>query len=71
MQAKNWIGVAVAETLGLDLEKRHEKAKAKAIVKQWIETDVLRLDQFMSKRHGREVPVVIAGTIITREEAGL
>ena len=47
------------------------KAKAKAIVKQWIETDVLRIDQYMSKRHGREVPVVIAGTIITREEAGL
>ena len=53
------------------MEKKHEKAKIRAIVKQWLETDVLRVDQFYDKRQAREVPVVAVGTWITGEEAGL
>ena len=71
VRAKNWIGVAVAKTLKLDLDKKHEKAKARAIAKKWLENDVLRHSTWLSKRDGREVPVVIVGEWITREEAGL
>ena len=71
VQAKMWVGVAVAEVLDLDVEKKHEKAKIRAIVKQWLETDVLRVDQFYEKRQAREVPVISVGTWITGEEAGL
>ena len=71
VRAKNWIGVAVAKTLKLDLDKKHEKAKARAIAKKWLDTDVLRHSAWLSKRDGREVPVVIVGEWITREEAGL
>ena len=71
VRAKNWIGAAVAKVLDLDLDKKHEKARAKAVAKQWLETDVLRHSTWLSKRDGREVPVVIVGEWITREEAGL
>jgi hypothetical protein len=71
VQAKMWVGLAVAEALDLDVEKKHEKAKIRAIVKQWLETDVLRLEQFYAKRQAREVQVVSVGTWITGEEAGL
>ena len=71
VRAKNWVGNAAADVLDLDLEKPHEKARAKAIVKKWLDTDVLRAEAWPSKRDGREVPVVVVGTWITREEAGL
>lgn len=71
VRAKNWIGVAVASVLDLDLDKKHEKAKVRAVAKKWLETDVLRHSTWLSKRDGREVPVVIVGEWISREEAGL
>ena len=71
VQAKMWVGSAVAEALSLDVEKKHEKAKIRAIVKQWLETDVLRVEQFYDKRQAREVQVVSVGAWITGEEAGL
>ena len=71
VRAKNWVGEAVAKVLDLDLDKKHEKARAKAIVKMWLENDVLRHGMWESKRHGRELPVVVVGEWITREEAGL
>jgi len=71
VRAKNWIGIVVAKVLNLDLDKKHEKARARAIAKKWLETDVLRHSTWLSKRDGREVPVVIVGDWISREEAGL
>ncbi len=71
VQAKTWVGVTVADVLGLDLEKRHEKAKAKAIVAKWIENGVLRKTSAPSKRDGRDVPCVVVGEWITGEEAGV
>ena len=70
-QAKNWVGNIVALHLDLDVDKKHEKAKINAIVKKWIETDVLRIEREKDQRTGREVPVVVVGTWITGEEAGL
>lgn len=61
VRAKNWIGVAVAEQLGLDLDKPGDKARAKAIAKKWISTNALKVENIASKRHGREVPCVIVG----------
>jgi hypothetical protein len=71
VQAKNWVGQAVAVVLDLDMDKKHEKAKAKAIVAKWLETGVLREAEWKSARHGREVPVIIVGEWISRSEAGL
>jgi RecA-family ATPase len=71
VQATDWVGHIVARVLDLDMEKSHEKARVKAVIKKWIETDVLRREMVPSKRDGREVPSIIVGQWITREEAGL
>ena len=70
MQAKSWAGNAVAVVLDLDMDKAHEKAKAKAILAKWVETDVLRFDEWPDKRAGRDVKVLVVGEWITGEEAG-
>jgi len=70
-QAKHWVGNIVALHLDLDVDKKHEKAKVNAIVKKWIETDVLRIEREKDLRTGRDVPVVVVGEWITGEEAGV
>lgn len=60
-QAKNWVGILIAETLGMDLEKRSDKARVLAIIKRWLAEDVLRQETHMDRRTGREVPVIVAG----------
>lgn len=70
-QAKQWVGNIVAMHLELDVDKKHEKAKVNAIVKKWIDTDVLRIEREKDLRTGRDVPVVVVGEWITGEEAGL
>lgn len=40
-QCKNWVGVAVASAIGLDLDKPREKATAKAAVAMWIKSGSL------------------------------
>ena len=70
-QAKQWVGNIVALHLNLDVDKKHEKAKVNAIVKKWIETDVLRIEREKDLRTGRDVPVVVVGEWITGEEAGV
>ena len=70
-QAKTWVGHAVAVVLNLDMEKKHEKAKAKAVIAKWLETGVLREDTWKSGRDGREVPIIVVGEWISRAEAGL
>jgi hypothetical protein len=61
----------VAGALDLDLEKKHEKAKAKAIAKTWIDTGVLRTAKWTDARAGRDVQIVTVGEWINGDEAGL
>jgi hypothetical protein len=65
-QAKNWVGVIVAEALGLDVEE--DKARIKSLVKTWIDTDVLRVENLPDKRQGRDVPCVVVGEWIRWDE---
>ena len=66
VQAKNWVGVIVAEVLGLDVEE--DKARIKSLVKTWIDTDVLRVENLPDKRQGRDVPCVVVGEWIRWDE---
>lgn len=36
VQAKNWVGIPIAEALGLDIDPPADKAKIKSLLKQWI-----------------------------------
>jgi hypothetical protein len=42
-QAKDWVGKAVAQALGLDLSASKDTAKAKALLKKWVEDGTLRV----------------------------
>ena len=70
VRAKNWIGQAVAEQLNLDIDKPGDKARAKAVAKQWINTGSLKIADIPSKRHGRDVPCVVVGEWVHWEEVG-
>ena len=67
-QAKHWAGNAVAVVLDLDVGVKNDKAKALAILKKWIETDVLRLEMMPDKRQGRDAPCVVVGEWISHLE---
>jgi RecA-family ATPase len=68
VQAKQYVGHAVAEELNLDMEKPGDKAKIKAIVKQWMKTNVLKLAEMYDKRQGRDVQCVVVGEMIKWDE---
>jgi len=70
-QAKAWVGHLVGEMLGIDTTEKAGKGRVALIIKQWIKTDVLRLDKVPDGRTGRDVPVVVVGTWINRDEVGL
>ena len=69
-QAKHWVGSAVAEVLKLDIKKRADKSRISAILKQWIDTNVLKNEQYLDTRQGREVEVIFVGEWINVSEAG-
>lgn len=70
-QAKAWVGHLIGEMLGIDTTEKAGKGRVALIIKQWIKTDVLRVDKVEDGRTGRDVPVVVVGTWINRDEVGL
>jgi hypothetical protein len=68
VQADNWVGKAVAEELNLDLGKPNQKAKAKAIIKQWVSSGSLQVVKLPNKRKGGDTPCVIVGEWVNHEE---
>jgi len=65
VQAKQWVGHAIAPVLKMDTENRAQKAQLSGIIKTWINNGVLKVEAIVSKRDGREVPCVIVGEWIT------
>lgn len=60
-RAKDWVGYTLAPILGIDPDDKSGRARLKAIIKKWIEEDVLAVEHIMDRAKGRETPVVIAG----------
>ena len=52
----------------LDMDKPGDKAKVKAIVKQWMKTNVLKAAEMYDKRQGRDVQCVVVGEMIRWDE---
>jgi hypothetical protein len=61
VRSGTWVGVIVADALGLDLTAKSDKQKVKTVIDKWLETDVLRLSEGHDPRAGRPIKVVIAG----------
>jgi hypothetical protein len=70
-QAKAWVGHLIGEMLGIDTTEKAGKGRVALIIKQWIKTDVLRVDKITDPRQGREISVVVVGAWINRDEVGL
>jgi hypothetical protein len=65
VQAKQWVGHAIAPVLKLDTENKAQKSQLSGIIKTWINNGVLKVETITSKRDGRDVPCVIVGEWIT------
>jgi len=58
-QSKNWVGVPIADMLGIDITEKKGKAKIASILKTWIKTNVLAVERITDPRQAREVAVVV------------
>jgi len=60
-QANNWIGKAVAQVLGIDLDEPSEKQKVHTIIKRWMREKVLVVEYQHDPRTGRDRPKIVVG----------
>ena len=67
-QAKAWAGHEIGKILGIDTAEKDGKKRVTAILKKWIDTDVLRIEQEHDDAKGRDVPVVVVGAWISHQE---
>jgi RecA-family ATPase len=67
-QSKKWVGVPIADMLGIDITEKKGKAKVAAIIKTWIKTNVLAVERITDPRQAREVAVVVVGEWISHDE---
>jgi hypothetical protein len=67
-QSSRWVGLPIADMLGVDMTDKKGKAKVSMIIKTWIRTNVLATEKVFDAKKGREVPVVVVGEWINSEE---
>ena len=67
-QSANWVGLAVADMLGIDISDKKGKGKVSTIVRTWLKTNVLATEKIMDKKKGRETNVVVVGEWINSDE---
>lgn len=60
IQAKDWVGIVVADQLGLDLGKAADKARIKTMIRKWVASKVLAVENIRSDK-GKDVPHVFPG----------
>lgn len=63
VQASNWIGRLVGQTLGLDHTDEADKGKIKRILKTWFGNGALKTESRHDSRTGRDKMMVIVGEI--------
>lgn len=61
IQARDWVGNIIGNILGVDVADKGQRARVNAIVKKWIENDVLAVERVFDPAKGTERPVVVAG----------
>jgi RecA-family ATPase len=59
-QARNWAGLAVAEVLGLDLDRKADKARVAGLLKLWIENGALAKERRQDE-HREEREFIVPG----------
>jgi hypothetical protein len=59
VQAKDWVGKAVAEALSLDTDNKAHRSKITCLLKTWIKNDALRLVEERDERRELRTYVVV------------
>ena len=67
-QSTNWVGIPIAEMLGIDIADKKGKSKISSVLKTWIRTNVLAVEKVFDQKKGRDVPVVVVGEWINGDE---
>lgn len=67
-QSPQWVGVPIADLLGIDITEKKGRAKVSTIIRTWIKTNVLSTEKVFDSKKGREVPVIIVGEWISHDE---
>jgi RecA-family ATPase len=67
-QSPKWVGVPVADLLGIDITEKKGRAKVSSIIKTWMRTNVLATEKVFDKKKGRETSVIIVGEWINGDE---
>jgi hypothetical protein len=67
-QSKKWVGVPIADMLGIDITEKKGKAKVASIIKTWIKSNVLAVERITDPRQARDVAVVVVGEWISHDE---
>lgn len=60
-QAAGWVGVIVADALGLDLTDKAQRARVNSMIGTWIRTQVLEVVEVYDPAKGRETKIVVPG----------
>ena len=67
-QSANWVGVAVADLIDIDISDKAGRAKVNTIIKTWIKTNVLAVERVVDSKKGREVAIIVPGDWISHDE---
>lgn len=67
-RATAWAGHLIGEILDIDTTDKAGKARVSNILRAWVKSDVLRIEQEIDDRQGREVPVIVVGKWISHDE---
>ena len=67
-QSPQWVGVAIADMLGIDITDKKGRSKVATIIRTWIKTNVLASEKVFDSKKGREVPVIVVGEWISNDE---
>jgi len=67
-QSKNWIGVAVADLVDIDITDKAGRNKVNTILKTWLKTNVLAVEKVQDIRQARDVSIIVPGEWISHDE---
>jgi hypothetical protein len=67
-QSPKWVGLPIADMLGIDITEKKGRAKVASIIKTWLKSNVLATEKVFDQKKGREVPVVVVGEWINGDE---
>jgi hypothetical protein len=67
-QSTSWVGIPIADMLGIDISEKKGKAKVTLILKTWLRTNVLTVEKMFDQKKGRDVPIIVVGEWINSDE---